>query len=406
MLAKGAAPKAAVASSAASKAMEQFKAKEYRLAAVSFHKAIENKPNDSTLYYYYALCLHYCNDINGARATYNQIIANFPGTDAANRAQLALNSLSPPAAGSARASGSRTSAGPTAASSDGLSHSDIESILSGHRARDVGTISSPDECNIHFDRVNDSLVLDVMVNNRSIKMIFDTGAEMCSFGKNHLALLGIAEPKGAPTGKAGGVGDGGVQDTWEMPATVSLGPITRKDFPITVQTEMPGTPLLGQTFFQDFTYTIDNGGNNIHLRRKNKTGGSIYQDVAKDPNAVPFSRMGNEIIVQAKINGKVCPVIFDTGASVCAFSTKQCQMLGINIPDDAVHGTVQGIAGTSFTSIFPVTSLKLGPIEKHNFDIHVMDNSNLPAPLLGQTFYGDWQFTIDYENKYIHFLRR
>jgi len=53
-----------------------------------------------------------------------------------------------------------------------------------------------------------------------------------------------------------------------------------------------------------------------------------------------------------------------------------------------------------------VSSIKLGPIEKRDFDIEVLQNAQLPLPLLGQTFYGDWQFTIDYEGKCIHFLRR
>jgi aspartyl protease family protein len=116
--------------------------------------------------------------------------------------------------------------------------------------------------------------------------------------------------------------------------------------------------------------------------------------------------MGNEIVVQAQVNGRNCPMIFDTGATVCAFSGAQVATLGIAIPEDARIGTVQGVAGLSRASIFPVSSIKLGPIEKRDFDIEVLQNAQLPLPLLGQTFYGDWQFTIDYEGKCIHFLRR
>ncbi len=268
-----------------------------------------------------------------------------------------------------------------------------------------GTVSGPDECNIHFEKVNNSLIVDAMVNYRPIKMIFDTGAEHCLFGKNHLQEMSLRAPTGAPTGKSGGVGEGGVQDTWDMPATVTIGPITRKDFKVTVETEMMGQPLLGQTFFQDFTYTIDNGGNNIQVRRKNKQLGSIYHQ-QNDPYAVPFTRMGNEIIVQAQINGRPTQVIFDTGASMCAFTKDQVAGLGISIPDDARQDHTQGIAGMTTTSAFPIKSIKVGPIEKRDFEIHVLTDAKMPAPLLGQTFYGDWQYTIDYENKLIHFLRR
>jgi hypothetical protein len=80
--------------------------------------------------------------------------------------------------------------------------------------------------------------------------------------------------------------------------------------------------------------------------------------------------------------------------------------LGITIPEDAQIGQVQGIAGTSAASIFPVKSIKVGPIEKRDFDIEVVENSQMFAPLLGQTFFGEWQFTMDNENKIIHFVRR
>ncbi|MBK7838746.1 MAG: hypothetical protein IPJ49_13905 [Candidatus Obscuribacter sp.] len=55
---------------------------------------------------------------------------------------------------------------------------------------------------------------------------------------------------------------------------------------------------------------------------------------------------------------------------------------------------------------FPVRTIKLGPIEKRDFEIDVVASSNMPHPLLGQTFFGDYQYTIDYDNKLIHFVRR
>jgi predicted aspartyl protease len=405
----------AIAADAAATAMSQFNAKQYLKAKASFRTAITARPRDSTLYYYFALCQQHLGDIAGARATYMEIIKFFPGSDAAMQAGGILGVLD-------RTSGSQASA-PTAEEppppaavavptrtvapqrTTRTSPAKTANATSS-RGGGGGSVSGPDECNIRFEKLGNSLLLDAMVNNRPTKMIFDTGAESCVFGKNHLQQMGISAPTGRPVGQSMGVGDGGSQDVWTMPVSLTVGPITRKDFTVAVQQEMGVQPLLGQTFFQDFTYTIDNGANNIHLRRKNKPQGSIYQSSKNDPNAVPFTREGNEIVVQALINGKTFPVIFDTGADGCCFSKQQIKALGISVPADARMSSSNGIAGATMTSNFPISSLRVGPIEKRDFEVGMVESSQMDHPLLGQTFYGDWQFTIDYENKYIHFLRR
>lgn len=111
-------------------------------------------------------------------------------------------------------------------------------------------------------------------------------------------------------------------------------------------------------------------------------------------------------MVLAQVNGKNLPVIFDTGAEACCFGKQHIAAVGITIPEDAQMSSSHGIAGSTSTRIFPIRSLKLGPIEKLDFEIGVVESSQMDHPLLGQTFYGGWQYTIDYENKYIHFLRR
>jgi len=385
-------------SAQAATAMAQFKARQYGPAAESFRNAIAADRANSTLYYYYALCLHYNNDVRGAITIYNQIMQYFPNTDAANRAQAAMGALGTqvaPATTHSRPSGSLPSGGAE------VTQDIIDPFRNGG-----GEIIGPDECDLRFETINNSLIFDAKVNDRPIKVIFDTGAEGCVFGKNHLAELRLPEPTGKPTGFAQGVGDGGAQAVWSMIANITVGPITRKNMTLTVQNHLSADPLLGQTFFQDFTYTIDNVAHTIHLRRKGKQRGSIYSQGANDPNAVPFTRQGNEIVVNLLVNGRVIPAIFDTGAAHCSFTRQQVQSLGITIPDDARLGKAIGIGGETSIRTFPVTSVRLGPIEKRDFDISVAEAGSSDYPLLGHTFYGDWQFTIDYEKKLIHFLRR
>ena len=255
-------------------------------------------------------------------------------------------------------------------------------------------------------------MVDAEVNNRHIAMVFDTGAEVCAFGKNHLKELGIAPPQGRPTGYAMGVGDGGMIPTWEMNVDLKLGGIYRKNLPISVQDNLPGEPLLGQTFFNDFHYTIDNGANSIHFVTKQSPRAPVVASRGYSPSAstadryaVPFTKVGNEMVVVADVNGKPIRMIFDTGASATVFTQENIRQLGITIPEDAEPERHVGIAGDTAGVGFPVSRMRLGPIEKSSFRISVIQGLT-GYPLLGQTFYGDWQYSIDNAAGMIRFVRR
>jgi clan AA aspartic protease (TIGR02281 family) len=157
-----------------------------------------------------------------------------------------------------------------------------------------------------------------------------------------------------------------------------------------VQENMPTLPLLGQTFFRDFQYTIDNAGKSI-LFVKN---GSSAATVANEHNSVPFRNEGREVIVSADINGRSIPMYFDTGAEYCTFSFEHLKQLGISVPDDARQTISVGIAGNSKSFMFTVPRIRLGPIEKQDVPI-MATGDHLPHPLLGQTFFGDLRYEFD-----------
>lgn len=265
----------------------------------------------------------------------------------------------------------------------------------------------PDDCRVYYTLDNNSFVLDVYVDGRPMKMIFDTGAEICAFGKDNLVAAGIPVPTGKSTGTSHGIGDGGAQETWGMNVDLKVGTIERKNFHIKVQDSVHGHPLLGQTFFQDFTYTIDNGARSIHFVKKRISAGSAYAaDPSRDPNSVPFTRHGNELVVNVSVNGRPTQLYFDTGATSVTLTKAQVKQLGLTIPEDADTLEVQGVAGSTRARRFNVRSMRMGPIEKRDFDVTVCDSEMAGLGLLGQTFYNDHQYTIDYERGYIHFLRR
>ncbi|MBN8660475.1 MAG: retroviral-like aspartic protease family protein [Candidatus Obscuribacter phosphatis] len=388
-------------------------AKNFNAACQSFQSAVKQDPKNSMAYYYLGLSRHYMGDRNGAMTIYKQVVKGFPGTVAANQALSAIATLDPSAAVAAQQgrSGYPSSGSSSASQGRSLQSGSQAGAQSGSQEGYYGRSAAndliPDETRVYFTKESNCFVFDVTVNNRPIKMLFDTGAESTVLGRNHMKELGLPVPTGKHHGEAHGVGEGGAQKVWMSKADVSLSNITRKNFPIMVQEYMPGMPLLGQTFFQDFKYTVDNAAHCIHfVKRSRDSGGSIYASLNNDRNAVPFRRMGNEIVVDTEINGKKIPMFFDTGASGVALSPEHLRQLGLEIPEDATTSMSQGIAGDTLCKMFPVSSLKVGPIEKRNFEIGVVMQSNMPYPLLGQTAYSDYQYTIDYNKKLIYFVRR
>jgi clan AA aspartic protease (TIGR02281 family) len=270
--------------------------------------------------------------------------------------------------------------------------------------------SLPSESRIPFTKEGALLVVDASINNRAVKMIFDTGAESCTFGKNQLRELGIAEPQGKSTGFSVGVGSSGSIETWALPATLKVGGIERKNFDLQVQANMINKPLLGQTFYKDYEYTIEKTSGDsgtIHFVKKS-AGSSTVRSASsgRDPYAVPFQRSGRNLIVQVEVEGHLMTMFFDTGASAVAFSSEQLKKANIPIPEDAQTASTSGIGGETTSQVFTIKRMKMGPIEKTNCTVTCAAAMNSPYPLLGQSFFGDWQYTIDNANSVIRFVRR
>jgi len=373
-----------------------YNRRDFKGASPYFDYAVRNSPSDSNAYYYCALNYQQLGDWPRAKQMYREIVQKFPGSQAYELAQSVLQKYDPDFL---KKMGEQESSSP-----DSESSSPVATVIFMIDGRSGSTRSPdwdrlPSEGKIYFERVGNSQHIEAEVNGRRTSMVFDTGAESCVFGKNHLQALGIAPPSGPPTGLSYGVGSGGV-GTWTMPVTLKVGNIERSNFQIHVQQSMPTEPLLGQTFFKDFEITTDPGDSSIHFKKKGTTGS---QTSGYD---VPFRRMGNEIIVLVQVNGKNCPMIFDTGADLICFSPPQVSALGLSIPDDAQEGFSTGIGGTTRTVRFNVDRIKMGPIDKSNVEVSVVEKSALDLPLLGQNFFKDWQFSIDSERNVIHFVRR
>jgi predicted aspartyl protease len=195
-----------------------------------------------------------------------------------------------------------------------------------------------------------------------------------------------------------------------MPVTLKVGNIERKNFDIQVQASMNVKPLLGQSFFKDYQYTIDKTSEEngtIHFVKKAPAGAATRTaSSARDLYAVPFQRSGRNLIVNVEVDGHPMTMFFDTGAANVAFTTDQLKKANIPIPEDAQTSVSSGIGGDTSAQIFPVKRIKMGPIEKTNFSVSCVGAASMPYPLLGQSFFGDWQYTIDNAASVIRFVRR
>ena len=358
-----------------------YNAGRYFDASVAFEKAALSSPHNANALYYAAISCQEMGKTSKAEALYRQVIQRFPATQVASYAKSALKALQ------------RVSPQPTV------------SVQPGSGAGGAyGSLVAPEETRIYYKSVGNSLVVDASVDDNPIKMLFDTGASITLFGKDQLQALGIGVPSGQPTGAVSGVGGGGTAPIWSMRVDLQVGSIMRRNFPIAFA-ENQSMPILGQTFFNEFDYTINRADNSILFIKK----GSSYaaaSNSAPEGHAVPFTTEGNEMVVTAQVNGVPYKMYFDTGAQTTAFGMSDLSALGISVPSQATSGIVSGVSGQSASYTFPISSLKLGPIEQYNFDITAVDSAFLPRPLLGQTFYNGWQYTIDNQNNVIRFLRR
>lgn len=363
--------------------------RKFKEAAAYLTRAVKASPRNSNAYYYLALSYHQLGDYKNARSTYKRIIQLFPNTEVYRRADAALKKIDP------------NYAYKTKAGSGGTSRSTAVT-----RSQSSGDIL-PNHCRVPYTRQGNHLFVTAELNNRRIPMIFDTGAESCVFGQNHLKQLGIKPPSGKHHGLSLGVGSSKGVKTWNMRATLKLGSIKRTNFPISVHENLPAPPLLGQSFFRDFEYTIDpEPAKTILFTRKSTGGSSTRRTIAGSNYSVPFTREGNELIVKVQVNGREIPMYFDTGAHGVTMAPMHVKRLGLKIPEDAKDSMAVGIGGATRSKKFNVRSMKMGPVFKRDMPVTVVEQSTMKHPLLGQTFFKDWQFTIDNEKNVIRFVRR
>lgn len=392
-----------------------YQRKDYKEAIRQLQTALKANPYDYTSIYYLALSYQQSGDTKNAKLEYGRLIDKFGYTSAAKNAQVALSYLDPSYL--KQLLRRNPGAAPVAATTPAAATATRVIEPEFRVTHDFDNL--PNEARIYFQWENKSsrenersMIVDASVNNRSIKMVFDTAAEDTVFGKNHLRQLGVQPPEGPAQTETLGVGSSKGTKTWFMRTNIKVGSIERKNFPISVQEELPTEPLLGQTFFKDFHYTVDSTSQSPSIKFIKKTRVAAAPRTTTgggrsvDRNSVPFRKEGNELVVMVEVNGRPMAMFFDTGAVGCSFSKEHIKSLNLQVPDDAQEETATGIGGSTQSKVFNISRIKMGPIDRSDFAISVVDQTAMKYPLLGQSFLTGWQYTIDNNENVIRFLRR
>lgn len=370
--------------------ISEYQKQNFTRAISYFETTVATDPSNSEAFYYTAITYEQLGNYRKALDYYRKILAAFPQSKAAILSEAAINR--PEFRKIARSKGVLTG---------------IDSSLD----------LIPKETWIGFVRKGNSLVVEGQINGHPTKMIFDTGASACVFSVDQLERLGVDLPKGEPASFGAGVGSSNRIPMWTMTADLKLDRIERRSFPILVSPSPLPYPLLGENYYSDLEYTIDNQNKAILFKsrqdqksltgRDNQAGCPAKMTVSASGNYVynvPFKVDNQSLVVVAKLDGKDCSMIFDTGADVCLFTEPQIEKLGIKLRWLGKSIKVTGTGGVTRAPLCEIENAQIGPISGPMLCL-VSNQTLMSKPLLGQTFFKNWHFTIDHAKSVIQFVK-
>lgn len=368
-----------------------YKQKNYRAAAAKFEAAMKANPRDANTIYYCALAEQLANNRGRARQLYEYLVTNFSSSPVAAMAQTGLSQLGGGASSALSATTGRDSS--SAASSSGSVSQGEPDYL-----RNV-----PDEVKVPLIRHGNSKAayLEVQINGRPIVFHLDTGAHSTMIGENQMEQLGMGRPADARQFEIGGVGEEKVKG-WLQKADMKVATIYKRDVPIMVSEHYDSEPLLGQDFLGDFNTTIDDSSGQIVFRKRTASP----RITARGTIDIPFKidPDGRHMLVDTLVNGKPYVMIFDTGADSVCFTFNDFKKLGILTPDGPPAGISRGVKGDTPTWLVSLDSLKVGKVNREGFQVSLISDATMEHPLLGQSFFGGYKYTVDRSAHVIHLV--
>lgn len=374
------------------KALSSYNTRDYGTAIAKFAAAQKTGFQVSNCMYYQALCWQALGQPENAKLVYNEIVRLYPTSAAADQARIALNG----AAGATTATAEATNAAPTKI--------DPSDWYMGYKVL----------AEIPFVDTREGMIVNVVIDGKNVPAMWDTGAAGMHFPKSQLVKYGVDLSKSRRAGIAYGIG-GSVQ-TYELDATVSLGkescriPVSYEDDSVSQkngQQDISEYGLIGEEFFGKYVYEVDPKAHTIRLLKKTSFDPmKTYRNAPIARNAYstlgePFRWKEAHIYVTAKVNGRECEMIFDTGCTGLAFTDHHLNSLGMTRPVESGEGRSFGVGGSRESYFFKLGSVELGPSIAKNVDCSVIVHGSHSAPLLGQSYLRNLRYIIDPEHQII-----
>lgn len=366
-----------------------FKQKDYARAKQYFDKAAENAPWDSNAFYYGALSAQYQRDFKTAKELWGKIIDRFPGTPACVNATAVMKQLDPGYFTRARLTPkpqtpSSPVGTPSPVSAGAGDPNGVEALLAKVQ------YTSPPQARIPISRVDNRVVLDAQINNRSIKIEFNGSST--SVTPKEAAALGLTNPDRTPLK----VGQRAV-------VPVRLGDISTQNFPVVVEDGDRGR--LGDDFFRQFSYTVEPS----QLVVTKKSGST-----ARGQYDVPFKKQGQDMIVDVTINGRRVSMVFDKDGGECIVPKKRAREFGLQVEEsesmsmfdpEKQSGPLRGEPGFGEVKVKKTAEAKisLGPVNNVTTTVKVDDTAK--DAKLGASVLSGWKFTVDPTAGLIRFSR-
>lgn len=127
------------------------------------------------------------------------------------------------------------------------------------------------------------------------------------------------------------------------------------------------------------------------------TGENVLAD-----ETIPFTQRAGIKFVTVQMNGVPIELVFDTGANSIVINNDVLQRLGITEYSTARKLNVQTAGCVIEGYILTFASVKLGNIEKNNYDISFVPSST--KNLLGASFFAGYNYYIDEDNSVIRLI--
>ena len=393
--------------------IKNYNSKNYSKAIESFKLAIGSDSTNYNAKYYLAITYQQIKDYSDAIKIYTELTKFYSDKTCGKLAKQALDDLAKVSLlrldnNSMPDNNSKTN---VISKSNVISNSSNRSNLADDSTYIKAALKSnfkatfndtlPNEAKIEFSKVKSQLEVEGMLNNHTVYFWFDTGAGYCCLSRTQLEKLGIEPPQGPPVSHIRSSSKTKIEvPLWILRCTLKVSNIERHDFPLVVL-DSPNfpRPLIGLNFWDGYRASVDNAANSIRLTKKTVKSTLGY--------CIPFTKVRDKMIVEAIVNGKKIPVIFDTGCSDVTFSIDQARQCGIEFDQNTPISSCRIYSGFTKTYQVKVSSIKLGPIDLYDVPARVRIQDSLLFPLLGQGVFGQgYEYVIDDQNKIIRFIKR